>query len=297
MRRQFDQMRLLRGKTVLGVAVFGIIAVCVSFMATAAAPTLQITSPSTGVTATQGSIVPVTVAVTGTPVSGVVLYASDGSIAESSSASPPYAISLPLSTATIGPVTVTAVAIAASGQILATSTPVVLDVEPPAGILPQSLECASPKLTYVGEQEALNVVATQSDGSVLRVNGSARLLFNSQNSTVLTIDATGNITAVGPGTATLTVTFGAVTCTSNLAVPTAIKGDLNDDGIVDSRDLNILLPALNTTDSTPKDARDLNGDGKIDIKDARILASLCKQTHCGITMIPDDSILQQVFEH
>jgi len=58
-------------------------------------------------------------------------------------------------------------------------------------------------------------------------------------------------------------------------------GDINMDGVVDRRDLDLILAARNVRASGPNDLRDLNKDGKIDILDARILQGLCTKPRCA----------------
>lgn len=57
-------------------------------------------------------------------------------------------------------------------------------------------------------------------------------------------------------------------------------GDINGDGIIDQKDMDILTSLYGTTSTSPNwnPRADLNGDGKVDILDASILAG-----HFGLT--------------
>ena len=52
------------------------------------------------------------------------------------------------------------------------------------------------------------------------------------------------------------------------------RGDLNDDGLVNTGDSNLLLPFRNTAALVPGDRRDLIRDGKIDIRDVREMVNI-----------------------
>lgn len=60
-----------------------------------------------------------------------------------------------------------------------------------------------------------------------------------------------------------------------------LVGDLNNDGVVDLDDLNILLAARGTAATGPNDPRDLDGDGRITALDARKLMLLCTRPKCA----------------
>jgi hypothetical protein len=58
-------------------------------------------------------------------------------------------------------------------------------------------------------------------------------------------------------------------------------GDLNADGIVDIKDLEILQKVLNTNANGPTDIRDLNHDGRLNALDMRILVTKCTHYQCA----------------
>lgn len=59
------------------------------------------------------------------------------------------------------------------------------------------------------------------------------------------------------------------------------RGDLNGDGAIDVKDVQIAQAALNTKAFGANDPRDLNRDGKIDALDVRILTTLCSKSRCA----------------
>nr|WP_320014849.1 CotH kinase family protein [uncultured Desulfobacter sp.] len=65
-----------------------------------------------------------------------------------------------------------------------------------------------------------------------------------------------------------------------LAENTLISGDLNDDGIVDLSDLNILKQFFRQSSDNCEEC-DLDNDGIITIRDARTLISMCTCTNCN----------------
>jgi hypothetical protein len=65
------------------------------------------------------------------------------------------------------------------------------------------------------------------------------------------------------------------------ACKSTLVGDLNNDGVVDLDDLNLLLAARNTPASGPNDPRDLDHDGRITALDARKLMLLCTKPRCA----------------
>jgi streptogramin lyase len=57
-------------------------------------------------------------------------------------------------------------------------------------------------------------------------------------------------------------------------------GDINDDGSVDSKDVQAVMAALNLL-AGPQDPRDIDGDGKITVLDARKVSLLCSRPNCA----------------
>lgn len=59
-------------------------------------------------------------------------------------------------------------------------------------------------------------------------------------------------------------------------------GDVNGDGSVDLKDLNLITAARNQPASGPDDPMDLDHDGKITVLDARKLVLLCTRPGCAV---------------
>ena len=83
---------------------------------------------------------------------------------------------------------------------------------------------------------------------------------------------TVEITAAGDNSWTFTMPASDVTVTVTFAIP----GDVNDDGVVDVRDANIIINViLRTDDGNDYGGRaDVNGDGSIDVRDANAIINI-----------------------
>jgi uncharacterized repeat protein (TIGR01451 family) len=58
--------------------------------------------------------------------------------------------------------------------------------------------------------------------------------------------------------------------------------DVDHNGVIDSRDIALIMAARNTPASGPTDPRDPNRDGTINVLDARFCATMCAFTFCAI---------------
>lgn len=67
----------------------------------------------------------------------------------------------------------------------------------------------------------------------------------------------------------------------NLSFASVAPGDVNQDGVIDRIDLNLVTAARNTPASDAADPRDLDGDGLITALDARKLVLLCTLPRCA----------------
>lgn len=65
------------------------------------------------------------------------------------------------------------------------------------------------------------------------------------------------------------------------AVPVAVAGDLDDDGDVDRDDMDLLRADYGEPVSGADDPRDLNDDGLINSRDLRLQSQLCTRFRCA----------------
>ena len=244
------------------------------------APSLTITSPANGTLFTSGQSL--NVAVSGSPsgaFSSVQVIGQDiGSSQVVTGA--PFSFSLLIPPQAIGQKTITAVGLTTSGAVVFSSA-ITIDCEPTASVAKLSLSVGGINFGFTGDQIALTVQGTLSNGSSVNLTQSSNTTFSSGNIAVATVSSTGLVTAVGPGATTIVVTNGGQIATAAVSVPNSLRGDLNADGKIDADDVNILLAALNSNATGSFDARDLNGDGIIDMKDVQALAALCTLPGCS----------------
>jgi dockerin type I repeat protein/Big-like domain-containing protein len=275
--------RIVRGVLLAGASVLASIGSSTAATAQAAAP-LTITSPVSGATVTAGQSIPVTIAVaSGIYPHGVGLYARDplggADLKPVVGSAVTLTMSIPAYTAP-GPYSVFAVAVNAAGALV-NSAPITVDVErsdPPAAIT--AFPTGSMSLRFVGDTNTIVVLGAFAGAPYVELTNSSRLVMSSENPNIATVQ-NGLVTAVASGHTDIDVTYGSITAKVPVTVPSAIRGDLNGDGIVDQSDLNIILAGLNTPANGPSDARDLNHDGKVNELDAQILVTLCTRPKCA----------------
>lgn len=193
-------------------------------------------------------------------------------------ATPPYVFTIPVPANYCGILTLTAFGKTLSGTTLYSedvSVRVQCNQAASMAISPANLI-----FRYVGQR--LPVVARLMGYDRTFISPSAKsMIFESSNEQVAHADTAGFVVATGPGTAVLEISFSDLTGTVNVMVPKNIRGDLDGDGDVDQDDLNILTPYINTPASNNSDARDLNQDGVIDQRDVDYLKSLCTYISCA----------------
>jgi len=101
-------------------------------------------------------------------------------------------------------------------------------------------------------------------------NASIKLMkFKSANENIAKVRADGTITAIKEGTTKITVTCENITKTITVNVKKFKKGDINNDGAVDVRDLNYGLRKLSKGGLTADEHErgDVTGDGKYTVQD------------------------------
>jgi len=97
--------------------------------------------------------------------------------------------------------------------------------------------------------------------------------------------ASGSLFSLGATTVRCTASdFSGNSATADFEVVVTrseLPGDVNGDGVVDRRDLDLVLAARGEPAHGPDDPRDLDGDGVITVLDGRKLILLCSQPRCA----------------
>src|SRR6266852_1545689 len=188
---------------------------------------IQISSPANGTVVNPGHTLSVTVTSPGgTTFSQIARIGPNpiGFNVQQTSAPAQFSISIPADAA-FRLYNLTADGITASGQG-ATSVPIQIDIERPD--LPVSLSTfvSDVVMESLGEQTRLVILAAFGDGSVVDVTESTLLSYTSSNSSVVGIDARGAMTAVGPGSAAVSVTYTQGGKSLQLTVPVQVLNPL-----------------------------------------------------------------------
>lgn len=124
---------------------------------------------------------------------------------------------------------------------------------------------------YVGNQLQLTATVLPDDATDPSVT------WSTSNAAVATVDATGKVTAVAPGTATITATTNdGSELSASCAVVVALRGDVNLDGTVDVTDVNIVVNIILGKDQAAYyDGRaDLDGNNDVDVSDINALVNI-----------------------
>ena len=167
---------------------------------------LQITSPSDGTVVNPGQTVTVVVMPNpGRTFTGVVLLSDPGLwLPDQLLTSSPYQFTFTIpAKAAIGVHFLTASG-GRTGQTPGKSLPLHLHVEPSLAI--SSIKVEPDVITFrsAGDRIPLRVAGTFADGSVLDITKSTGTTYSSGDTTAVTVDSTGIVTAVGPGKLGLT---------------------------------------------------------------------------------------------
>ena len=141
--------------------------------------------------------------------------------------------------------------------------------------------------TLVADQ--LVVTGMYADGINRDIRLSSQSVFSSDNPLVATVDSTGIVYAVAPGSTRVRVANSGISASTTVEVNIfPLRGDFNGDGDVDHDDVKILAKGINSLATGRGDPRDLNGDGRIDKRDLGILTNLCIRPHCASRLPADD---------
>lgn len=152
------------------------------------------------------------------------------------------------------------------------ATPTVVSIQPTAKLL---------SIGYPGDTGAdISILGTTQFGTKIAIPKS-QVTYTVQNSAIVVVR---DGVPIGKLTGTTDVVLDYQGLSSSIKIEVGAltrKGDFNNDGQVDSRDVDLLKTYLNTTAISTDDARDLNKDGKIDALDLRILTTLCARPRCA----------------
>ncbi|MGD1003029.1 MAG: Ig-like domain-containing protein [Minisyncoccia bacterium] len=253
----------------------------------ASCATICIVSPRNGAVVHPGQTIEIEVAVGAGSSWQVGLVGPEPIGLTETKSSPPYnfSITIPATIAKAGIISVAAFGQPSSGEPVF-SSPINIDIERsdhPVSVAPSLSELGS---MQVGDIFPLDPTAQFADGSSISVGQSTQVTYSSTDPSVASVNASGTVEALAPGSTTISIQYGTVSDhVSVTVVGGTMRGDFNGDGQVTSDDLNIMLAAMGvqTTDDTqavimtksvpatgPSDPRDLNHDGVIDYKDVQI---------------------------
>ena len=167
-------------------------------------------------------------------------------------------------------------------------------------ILPKTLKYAPGSTAYPFKEKVVVKTANLSSANVtltskgetkqltadFKVNGVTvtDITWKSSNTNVVTVDSTGKLTAVGSGTATVTALSSSKGMSATCSVKVSIiegdykKGDLNDDGLVDSADVATAYTLIKYNNATDREMliADMNCDGVLDQSDVDMMANFYK---------------------
>lgn len=185
---------------------------------------LQITSPATGTTVTPGQTLSITV----TSPAGLSFSQLDvigeqpigmSTIATATPAQ--FTLSIPAAIS-CGVHTIIAEGTTSSGQNVQ-SAGIAVDVE--RADLPASLAADTSALIFEtqGQESSLVIYGSYADGTTQRVNESSLVTYASTNTNVAVVDSLGDVTAVGTGAATISVTYTLGSQTLQISIPATVQ--------------------------------------------------------------------------
>jgi hypothetical protein len=178
---------------------------------------LQITSPVNGAVVNPGQTITVAVTSPTHQPFREVLIVGEGALSIRSIPSIPGQISLTIpKNISCRRYTITALGATPSGQVIDS-----IEVDVERSDLPTSFYTQMPTIGFenLGESLPVKIVANFSDGSSCDVTESSKLIFSSSNANVATVDATGMVTALGVGNASITATYGGH---RHITIPTTV---------------------------------------------------------------------------
>lgn len=242
---------------------------------------LTITSPREGSTFSPGQTIVVDVANSGGGTA--VVMSSIGVVNPSDGiASAPYRFSLVVPKGiSAGTRTIAAFAGGVSTEIVVRIEPSVPSTTVGASIVfvPDSIYAKAG-----GVSLGLPGVYMKQDGITTQITSSRQINLRSSDVSVVSIGPDGrSLITEKMGKATVFVDWNGVTGVLPIQTyASGVRGDIDSDGEVTLRDLEILKAAIGSVPRGSNDARDLNGDGKIDALDLRVQTTLCTRPRCAI---------------
>jgi len=241
---------------------------------------VRITSPSDGQRVVVGQMLSVVVEVTGMNPRGIMLVGTLPKGGSAGRVSEPWVFNIPIpQTLAAGEYTIGAVA--GDGQREGiTSSLIRVDVESAVSGTRLIVEPGNVLLPYAGSQMPLTI-EVQADAGRYGVTKSKDTQVTTLPNDVVSVGTGGIVTALRPGSGQILVSYHGLQSQVPVTIGGGMRGDLNNDGVVDQDDLNILMMFMNSPAVVANDARDLNGDRKIDALDARVLTTLCTRARCA----------------
>jgi hypothetical protein len=188
----------------------------------ASTQTLQITSPSADTVVNPGQMLGVTVVETPSGSFTQVVIIGENPIGFSPIlTAPPYQFTIQIPTGIApGQYSLTASGVTTPGNG-ANSDPIPIDVEPPSSPVSVRVQPSILCFDSAGQQIPLRVIGTFGDGSTADVTESTQTLYSSTSTAVASVSSVGIVTAVGPGSANVTVN-GVFSIPVNVAQPATV---------------------------------------------------------------------------
>jgi hypothetical protein len=217
-----DKMKLTLSRVARGIAFLFVTIACHRSLVQSlrAQPTLRITSPADGTVVSPGHLLAVTVEASPDRAFQEIIIVGGSPIGFSQVlTTPPYRFSI-LIPRDIIPRRYT---ITADGTITpghsASSEPVTIAVERPETPLTLKAEPSVLAFDFVGDNTWLQIIGVFDKEEHVYLDESGYIKFVSDNPTVATVDRTGRVTAIGNGSARITVTYRA----KSVVVPVTVR--------------------------------------------------------------------------
>ena len=196
-----------------------IIILCASASGLPAQPTLQITSPANGAVVSSGQTLTVSVAASGDTFQAVQLTGNAAMNGIYTLTAPPYEFAIPIPPDADSRIYFLVAAGTATAGEAVQSDEITIDIERPDPPVQIKNEGGAIGFGYVADQRNLSVTGTYADGSAVTLTYSSLTSYPSDTPAVATVDSMGLVTAVGPGSANITITNAGASATVPVTVP------------------------------------------------------------------------------